>query len=157
MKILSTALKVCRDETMEQSLLNSQQKLVSICGSIDELATRDTLLTNLCQYCVPKEGTQLHSKNVLAIKTLLNISHCLGSILDTKAWFIILQTFQQVHFFLAQQHSRRGGINTSKVDFPSTQARIRTAMERFSPEFVQKLRMQKYNPGEARSPAKPPL
>jgi hypothetical protein len=35
-------------------------------------------------------------KNVHICKTLFNVAHCLGSILDSKSWFIILQTMQEI-------------------------------------------------------------
>lgn len=38
----------------------------------------------------------LTDKNVQICKTLLNIAHCLGYILDVKSWYIILETMQKI-------------------------------------------------------------
>ena len=35
-------------------------------------------------------------KNIQICKTLLNIAHCLGYILDVKSWYIILETMQKI-------------------------------------------------------------
>ena len=39
---------------------------------------------------------QITERNVLIIKTLLNIAHCLCHILDVKSWYLIFDTMQTV-------------------------------------------------------------
>jgi len=38
----------------------------------------------------------LTEKNLQASKTLLNIAHCFGYMLDVKSWYIILETMQKI-------------------------------------------------------------
>ena len=35
-------------------------------------------------------------KNIQICKTLLNIAHCLGYMLDVRSWFIILEALQRI-------------------------------------------------------------
>jgi hypothetical protein len=44
----------------------------------------------------PKNNDNLTESNILVCKTLLNISHYSGSILDVKSWYSIFETLQKV-------------------------------------------------------------
>jgi hypothetical protein len=43
-----------------------------------------------------KNNDDLSDSNILVCKSLLNISHCYGAILDVKSWYSIFETLQKV-------------------------------------------------------------
>jgi hypothetical protein len=88
-------------------LLNSYQNFIGVCGSISNskffgnnlvhLEARDGFLDSLCSFGSKNtEPFLLNEKNVQICKTLLNIAHCLGSILDVRSWYIVLECMQRV-------------------------------------------------------------
>ncbi len=55
----------------------------------------------------------LTDKNIQVCKTLLNIAHCLGYILDVRSWYIILECMQRIETVIRTQSKsllRKGGV-----------------------------------------------
>lgn len=96
------------------------QAFTHACGRLSLHQPRDALLTALCQYALPPRArrdlreargalsfapadttyeplphTALSAKNVLALKALFNIAHCMGTLLGS-GWDIVLQAFEQL-------------------------------------------------------------
>lgn len=99
-----------------------------MCGSIQCFEPRDAFLESLCSFCLTEQplhftktnsqtaqnkGEQtkeysLTDKNVQICKTLLNIAHCLGYILDVKSWYIILETMQRIETVVKNRTKVKG-------------------------------------------------
>jgi hypothetical protein len=104
-------------------LLNSYQNFIGVCGSVSLKGTagnlpydaRDAFLESLCSFCLTpvaqqdKPATQgtrvstqnstdftLTDKNLQICKTLLNIAHCLGYLLDVRSWYLLLDCMQRI-------------------------------------------------------------
>ena len=101
------------------------QSFTHACGRLGLQQPRDALLVALCRYALPPRArqelrdaqgalsfaptddayeplphTSLSAKNVLALKTLFNIAHCMGALLGTS-WNVVLQTFEQLDRIIA--------------------------------------------------------
>jgi hypothetical protein len=50
----------------------------------------------------------LNERNIQVCKTLLNIAHCLGYILDVKSWYIILETMQRIETMIKIKMKSKG-------------------------------------------------
>lgn len=93
---------------------------------------RDAFLEGLCSFCltpvttqgqeprqsmgattfIPQKTTQdyiLTEKNIQICKTLLNIAHCLGYLLDVRSWYIILDTMQRIEAVIKNAKNKRLG------------------------------------------------
>ena len=112
LQVLQNLLRITNEESNIQLLLNCYQNFIGVCGSVQCYEPRDGFLESLCSFClsenitstqITKQGSSnkqevsskehiLTDKNVQICKTLLNIAHCLGYILDVKSWYIILET-----------------------------------------------------------------
>jgi hypothetical protein len=102
-------------------LLNSYQNFIGVCGSVSLKGTagnlpydaRDAFLESLCTFSltpltqadkpgahVIRPATQgdftLTDKNLQVCKTLLNIAHCLGYLLDVRSWYLLLDCMQRI-------------------------------------------------------------
>ena len=73
------------NESILQTMLNSYQTLVNLAGTLNLSSAREALLASLCQFCIPVTTFVLTHKNMHICKTLFNITHCLGFVLDSKA------------------------------------------------------------------------
>ena len=102
-----------------QATLKAFQAFTHACGRLSMQQPRDALLAALCRYALPPRArqelqeasalsfappdaayeplphTSLSAKNVLALKALFNIAHCMGSLLGSS-WNLVLQTFEQL-------------------------------------------------------------
>jgi hypothetical protein len=121
--ILSIVVSNCANETTLQTMLNSYQTLVNLSGSLNLPMAREALLASLCQFCVPGPTGTLSQKNLQICKTLFNITHCLGSVLDSKAWHKVLDTLYKLDYLLnnlfkqdVQDLASDVGILTSAMD-----------------------------------------
>lgn len=83
--ILSIMISNCTDESLLQVMLNSYQSLINISGTLNLSAAREAFLNSLSQFCLPTPNTPLTFKNIYTCKTMFNVTHCLGCILDVKA------------------------------------------------------------------------
>ena len=90
--ILTGILTSCLNETVLQTILNCFQSVINISGTLEIAEAREGFLTALARFCVPQTDSHLSPQQVHACKTLFNIAHCLGSILDVKTWHRLLDT-----------------------------------------------------------------
>lgn len=88
------------NESILQTMLNCYQTLVSLSGTLNLSSAREALLASLCQFCIPVTMSVLSHKHMHICKTLFNITHCLGFVLDTKAWHKVLDTLYKLDFLL---------------------------------------------------------
>ena len=98
--ILSIIVSNCSNETTLQTMLNSYQTLVNLVGTFNLSMAREALLASLCQFCIPGPSSTLSHKNLHICKTLFNITHCLGFVLDSKAWHKVLDTLYKLDYLL---------------------------------------------------------
>lgn len=78
-------------ESLLQATLNCFQSLINISGSLNLSGAKESFLTTLAQFCVATDDG-LSSRQILACKTLFNVAHCLGAVLDAKNWHRLLKT-----------------------------------------------------------------
>eukprot|EP00164_Ancoracysta_twista_P007277 GFYU01010299.1.p1 GENE.GFYU01010299.1~~GFYU01010299.1.p1 ORF type:complete len:1193 (-),score=343.40 GFYU01010299.1:31-3609(-) len=102
-------------QNLLQAAVRGYQSCTKAFGMMSLVTPRDAFLTSLCKYAVPiseagesmaasastsaSDGRVLSEKNVMAIRTLFNITHCLGAYLDT-AWQFVLQTLEHVDYII---------------------------------------------------------
>ena len=74
-------------------------------------------------------------------KTLLNIAHCLGSILDVKSWYIILETMQRIEVMIKIKMKQRGrniqpqinqSGNQTLVEFSEIKQKVQDKMKEYN-------------------------
>ncbi|PRP89711.1 protein hypothetical protein [Planoprotostelium fungivorum] len=111
---LSLLLDKCNDEALTQEILKGYQAFIHICGTLKMATPRDAFLTSLCKNTLPVVMTNLSAssskkmmsemeggeslltpKNILSMKALFNIAHCMGGILK-EGWMMVLDTFHQL-------------------------------------------------------------
>ena len=66
----------------------------------------------------------LSDKNIQVCKSLLNIAHCLGYLLDVKSWFIILQTMQDIEKYIAGKMKPRTNKQTITIDYAEIKSKV---------------------------------
>lgn len=98
--ILSIMVANSYNESILQTMLNSYQTLVNLAGTLGLSSAREALLASLCQFCIPNTSSILNPKHMHICKTLFNITHCLGFVLDSKAWHKVLDTLYKLDFLL---------------------------------------------------------
>lgn len=113
--ILSIMVSNSHDETILQTMLNSYQTLVNLSGTLNLSSAREALLASLCQFCIPSTTSTLSHKHMHICKTLFNITHCLGFVLDSKAWHKVLDTLYKLDYLLH---------NSTKLDDPDLSSDI---------------------------------
>mmetsp|Transcript_32957 Transcript_32957/g.57855 ORF Transcript_32957/g.57855 Transcript_32957/m.57855 type:complete len:1408 (+) Transcript_32957:50-4273(+) len=89
--ILTQLVTRVQGEAFLQTTLNCFQSLIHISGTLNLSGAKESFLTTLAQFCVASEEG-LNSRQILACKTLFNVAHCLGSVLDAKNWHRLLKT-----------------------------------------------------------------
>lgn len=94
-KVYKQYLHSVKDEIVLQSILNSMQFWISVCGSIGGSKMRDAFIKLLAQSCVRKDEVGQQES-----KTLFNVAHCLGKVLEVTSWHQI---------FLAMEQMSKGG------------------------------------------------
>lgn len=129
LSVLSNLLRTTQEESNLQTLLNCFQNFIGVCGSLANRAgqlpydARDAFLETLCSFCLTpaidarqslsghKTSTDfnLTEKNIQICKTLLNIAHCLGYMLDVRSWYIILDTMQRIETVIKNAKTKRMG------------------------------------------------
>ena len=57
----------------------------------------------------------MNEKNIQVCKTLLNIAHCLGFILDVKSWYIILETMQKIETIIKIKMKSKDGMRQGNI------------------------------------------
>jgi len=136
LKVLSSLLGKVRDESNIQILLNSYQNFISVCGSVTCYVARDAFLESLCSFCLTLnangkiDGDSLQEKNIQICKTLLNIAHCLGHILDVKSWYIILETMQRIEGVINSKRKKANAIQQS-MDFGEIKQKVTARMQEY--------------------------
>ena len=98
--VISIILSNCWEEGVLQLILNCYQSFINISGTLNTSSAREAFLSSLSQFCLPKSGNPLTPKHIYTCKTLFNITHCLGSILDVKAWHKVLDTLHMLDYLL---------------------------------------------------------
>lgn len=104
--ILTGILSSSLNETVLQTVLNCYQSVINISGTLEIAEAREGFLTSLARFCVPQADIYLSPQQVHACKTLFNIAHCLGSILDVKTWHKLLDTLHILERGLAVSRAR---------------------------------------------------
>eukprot|EP00698_Gefionella_okellyi_P007295 TRINITY_DN1772_c0_g1_i1.p1 TRINITY_DN1772_c0_g1~~TRINITY_DN1772_c0_g1_i1.p1 ORF type:complete len:1448 (+),score=361.17 TRINITY_DN1772_c0_g1_i1:50-4393(+) len=109
---LGYLLQNANDEAIIQSVLNAYQSMVNTCGTLGLATPRDAFVTSLCKFAVPEASIDglpfdpatavLTGKNVLTMKSLLNIAHGLGGILGTS-WRTVLEALEQLFLMITTQ------------------------------------------------------
>eukprot|EP01119_Soliformovum_irregulare_P017651 TRINITY_DN5270_c0_g2_i3.p1 TRINITY_DN5270_c0_g2~~TRINITY_DN5270_c0_g2_i3.p1 ORF type:complete len:1456 (-),score=501.24 TRINITY_DN5270_c0_g2_i3:3-4370(-) len=102
----SLLLEKATDEPIIQDLLKAYFTLINCCATLGQSGPRDELLNSLCKFTTPRNNdisTPLTSKNVFAMKTLLNIAHERGNVLN-EGWAVVLETFRQLDRILNTPH-----------------------------------------------------
>eukprot|EP00742_Colponemidia_sp_Colp-10_P001901 GILJ01002032.1.p1 GENE.GILJ01002032.1~~GILJ01002032.1.p1 ORF type:complete len:787 (-),score=109.28 GILJ01002032.1:1044-3107(-) len=119
----------CEEETLIQYLLNAYQNFANACGSLALPGPRDAFLSSLCKLCLPHTKhnedptfASLTPKNIQACKVLLNIAHCLGGILDTRAWHLVLDTLDHLDRII--HDSRVNQATNAAIPVPPTSSSI---------------------------------
>ncbi|KAH3767239.1 endosomal peripheral membrane protein [Pelomyxa schiedti] len=99
---LTLVLDKNEEEIVSQVIFKAFEGLVFSMGSFHLNTPRDAFLTALCKNALPEVQDQgmLTTKNVMSVKTLLNIAHCMGNILE-GGWGIVLKTFEQIHLLFS--------------------------------------------------------
>ena len=118
---LELILEHCTDERLVHDALRAYQMVTNTCGVLELVQVRDTLISSLCAFALPSQGSQyprlhapgdinrrsdmtnqqLGAKNVKALETLFNIAHCLGGFLE-NSWLLILETFSRLAIIIQQ-------------------------------------------------------
>jgi hypothetical protein len=99
--ILSMVVSNTWEESMLQVMLNCYQSLINISGTLNHYAAREAFLNSISQFCLPTHNQTLALKNIYTCKTLFNVAHCLGTILDVKSWHRVLDTLNKLDYILA--------------------------------------------------------
>ena len=84
LSILSHLLHICSDEINIQNILNTFQNIFHLSGKCSLGSYKSSLLNAMGKYALPSTYERLSQKNILAIKKLINICHCLNPYLDAK-------------------------------------------------------------------------
>eukprot|EP01105_Mastigella_eilhardi_P002014 TRINITY_DN1242_c0_g3_i2.p1 TRINITY_DN1242_c0_g3~~TRINITY_DN1242_c0_g3_i2.p1 ORF type:complete len:1380 (+),score=360.41 TRINITY_DN1242_c0_g3_i2:33-4142(+) len=98
---MSLALEKIDEDSLSHHILKSFEGSVFSYGTLHLRTPRDAFLTVVCKQAVtggaPPEFTV---KSVGALKTLLNIAHCMGNVLE-ESWALVLRTIVQAHPLIA--------------------------------------------------------
>eukprot|EP01113_Clastostelium_recurvatum_P028234 TRINITY_DN3417_c0_g1_i5.p1 TRINITY_DN3417_c0_g1~~TRINITY_DN3417_c0_g1_i5.p1 ORF type:complete len:1934 (-),score=527.70 TRINITY_DN3417_c0_g1_i5:36-5837(-) len=101
---LSSVLTRTQDEALVQLILKAQQSFVFSSGALKLPTPRDAFLTSLCKTSLPPNYNMMitmletetivpSNKNIQAVKTLLNIAHCFGNVLD-DGWMLVIENLE---------------------------------------------------------------
>lgn len=80
------------DNEVYHRMVRHIQKLTHVCGLVDNVPARDSLLDLVCQGSVDVSETSINSRNLLFCRALLNLCISLGPRLDYSAWIIVFKT-----------------------------------------------------------------
>ena len=64
---------------------------------------------------VEDNGREFTNKHIQATKTLFNIAHCLGGILDVTSWHIVLATLQKTELYLSKMKNLSNSAKTTQI------------------------------------------
>lgn len=96
LNVLSYCLYLCSDEINIQTVLNTYQNIFYLAGKLDNSKIRSTIINSLGKFATPNSYEKLSQKNVLVIKKIINISHCLSKYLDSKCWYYTFKIMQKI-------------------------------------------------------------
>lgn len=96
LNVLSFCLYLCEDEVNIQTILNTYQNLFNLAGIVENTKMRSTIINSLGKFTLPKFYDKLSAKNILIIKKIINISHCLSKYFDSKCWYYTFKIMQRV-------------------------------------------------------------
>lgn len=106
---LSTILSKSKDDDMIQIVLKAYQSFTKVCGVLEHYGIRDTFLTSISKFASPLAGNttaiddcknlSLTKKNLASMKTILNITHSIGSSLG-KSWEIVIEPLHQLYIII---------------------------------------------------------
>ncbi|KAL4490257.1 hypothetical protein ABPG72_004296 [Tetrahymena utriculariae] len=96
LRIVKKLLQKQVNEQYTQNILKAIQSWVRLAGTLQLNKISDEYLKVLSNNSVSALGEDFTSFNLLCTKTLFNIALCLGDILGTSSWHIILQSMQKL-------------------------------------------------------------
>ena len=93
---LSTFLTFNKEEVVLQLTFKSYENAVLVYGSLGLYEPKISFLNDLCKHATPKKGsTRLDFKTMFAVRTLLNVVHCIGKYLK-EGWSCVLQAIYHI-------------------------------------------------------------
>ncbi|EGR27359.1 hypothetical protein IMG5_197160, partial [Ichthyophthirius multifiliis] len=108
------------DEQQFQNLLNTIQTFTNLSGSIGNVSASDQFIKAICNYSLPK-NSDMTPKNIQTNKMVLNISHCLGNLLDTNGWFYILTFLQKSEYLYNKNRIARDNTQEEQIKLSDIQ------------------------------------